>query len=58
MKVKKYKAKGFRQPLEERKGKIKPSQVKVGEMGFFFPRKMKTISASSLREATNKLRKE
>ena len=58
MKIKKLKARGLKQPLEKRKGKIKSSQVKVGETDFFFPKELKTIRASSLKEATKKLRKE
>ena len=57
MKIKKLKAKGLK-TLKIKKGKIKSSQVKVGESGFFFPTKLKTIRASNLKEATNKLRKE
>lgn len=57
MKVKKYKAKGVKS-LPERKGKIQSSQLKVGETDFFFPNELKTIRASSLKEATKKLRKE
>ena len=57
MKINKVKAKGLKS-LGVRKGKIKSSQVKVGETGFFFPNELKTIRASSLKEATKKLRKE
>ena len=57
MKIKKYKAKGLK-TLKVRKGKIKSSQTKVGETDYFFPNELKTIRASSLKEATKKLRKE
>jgi len=53
MKIKTYKAIGLK-----KKGKLESSQVKVGEMGFFFPNELKAIRASSLEEATKKLRKE
>ena len=57
MKIKKYKVKGLKN-LKVKKGKIKSSRVKVGEESFFFPNELKTIRASSLKEATKKLRKE
>lgn len=57
MKIRTYKAKGV-EKLKIKKGRIESSRVKVGEIGFFFPKELKTIRASNLREATKKLRKE
>jgi len=56
IKINRLKAKGLK--LETKKGKIKSSRIKVAESGFFFPNELKTIRASNLKEATNKLRKE
>ena len=58
MKVKKYKMKVGGLAGLPKKGRVKSSRVKVGETDFFFPNELKTIKASSLREAVKKLRKE
>ena len=57
LKIRKLKAKGLK-TLSRKKGRIKSSRLKVAEQDFFFPNEMRTIRASSLREAIIKLRKE
>ena len=56
-KIRKLKARGIKS-LAKRKGRIESTRLKVAEQDFFFPNEMRTIRASSLKEAIIKLRKE